>query len=86
MEVVTVRKIPPELARALRRCARESGRSLNQTVLTLLEERLGVGVARGRRRRNLDLLKLAGSWTRREADAFDRALAAQRRVDPAMWK
>jgi hypothetical protein len=33
-----------------------------------------------------DLDDLAGSWSRDEADAFDRALAEQRAIDPELWK
>jgi hypothetical protein len=33
-----------------------------------------------------DLDVLAGSWTRKDASAFDRALDAQRRIDPDVWE
>jgi hypothetical protein len=33
-----------------------------------------------------DLDHLAGTWSEEEAEAFDAALAEQRRVDPEIWK
>jgi hypothetical protein len=29
---------------------------------------------------------LAGSWSKKEAAEFDKALAAQRTIDPELWK
>ena len=42
IEALTIRNLPPSLAEALEREKRRSGKSLNQTVLDLLEEGLGV--------------------------------------------
>ncbi|HSR69279.1 MAG TPA: hypothetical protein VLU25_15185 [Acidobacteriota bacterium] len=32
------------------------------------------------------LEELAGTWSREEAEAFDRELEAQRTIDPEIWK
>jgi hypothetical protein len=81
---ITLRGMRPELERIVRRRARETGQSLNRVVLALLER--GAGLERRRRVLHHDLDHLAGSWTAEEADAFDRDLAEQRRVDPELWK
>jgi hypothetical protein len=39
----------------------------------------------GERGRYDDLDSLAGTWSAEEADAFDRLLAAQRRIDDEVW-
>ena len=74
---VTLRNIPPDIARAIRQRAKRDGTSLNRTVINLLQEK-------PTRYRDLDAF--AGSWTKEQADEFDRTLAEQRKIDPEMWK
>jgi hypothetical protein len=85
MKAVTLRGIPPGVARALRKRSEGRGESLNKAVLALLEEAVG---SRKPRRKKLhhDLDALAGSWARDEGAAFERSLAEQRRIDPELWR
>lgn len=84
MKTITLRNIPPELARLIRRKARRNRMSFNKTVIGLLEESLTGGAAK--RRANHDLDWMAGMWSPEEAGEFDRALTEQRRIDPELWK
>lgn len=77
----TIRNIPGTLDEALRRVARERGKSLNEVAIEALAR--GAGIA-GERRRRRDLGDIAGTW-RKDAD-FDRALAAQDTIDEEMWR
>lgn len=80
MTQYTLRNVPTEVDRALRRQAREAGKSLNQTALEILERALGVT---GKPRRRRDLSDLAGSWKEDRETAA--ALEDQRRIDPGDW-
>jgi predicted metalloprotease len=86
MKAITLRNVPPELAKLIEHEAAESGLSLNRTVIRLLEK--GAGMQRGKQAKSLhhDLDHLAGSWTEQEAAEFDQALAEQRRIDPELWE
>ena len=84
MRAITLRNIPPEVDRAIQKRVRETG-SINKAVISLLEECIGVQKKKSVRRYH-DLDKLAGSWSKREADEFDRALAEQRQIDKDMWQ
>jgi hypothetical protein len=75
----TIRKVPETLDEALRRAARERGKSLNEVAIEALAR--GAGVA-GDPRRQRDLRDIAGTW--RKDRAFDRALAAQNTIDEEM--
>ncbi len=86
MRVITLRNMPPELARQIRRKATEKATSLNKTVIGLLEESLGLKGKKKERPTYDDLEDLAGSWTREEAGAFDETLRKQRAVEPDLWK
>ncbi len=86
MKAITLRNIPPEVARRIEARSQETGLSLNKTVIQLLGETLGVpGPATGSRKYR-DLEGLAGAWTEEEAREFDRILAEQRRVDTELWE
>ena len=74
----TIRGIPPEVDRALRKKAGQRKLSLNQIVVDELT------VATIGRRQRADFSDLVGRWT---ADpGFDEIIASQRRIDPEKWK
>ena len=77
----TIRNVPDNLDEALRRAAREQGKSLNQVTIEALARGAGVAGERGRQR---DLSDIAGTW--REDSAFAEALSAQDTTDEEMWR
>ena len=81
MKTLTIRNVPTDLDRALQRERAQRGQSLNQTVIDLLSQRLGVGTARSN-----GLARLAGRWTEAEFDEFEEAAATFERVDADLWK
>lgn len=83
MKPITLRNLPEQLWRIIRQRAATEGISLNRAVIQVLEERLGPGTGPAQLHHDLD--DLAGSWSEEEARAFDRALAAQRTIDPELW-
>lgn len=74
----TIRGVPPELDRALRRKALQCKQSLNQVILDEL-----TAATVGHKKR-ADFSDLVGRWT--PDPAFDDILAAQRQIDPEKWK
>jgi hypothetical protein len=77
---LTVRSVPPRLAKALHAAQRRRGTSLNKTVLELLERALGTGgEANG-------LEAHAGTWSRADFLAFENATRAFERIDDELWK
>jgi plasmid stability protein len=76
---ITIRKVPDELGRRLKRLAQESGTSLNTTVLRVLGQSLGIDA----RRR---MLEEQATWTAEDLEEFEGVLRAQRQVDEHLWK
>ncbi|HYL76581.1 MAG TPA: hypothetical protein VEU96_20370 [Bryobacteraceae bacterium] len=74
----TIRGIPREVDRALRRRAMQRQLSLNQVIL----EELTASTVGDKKR--ADFSDLVGKWTRDKA--FDEIIAAQRRIDLDKWK
>jgi hypothetical protein len=85
MKAITLRNLPPQLDRTIRERAKKKGVSVNKVVIGLLQDHLGESERKTVRRYH-DLDDLSGSWTRQEAEAFDRALEKQRGIDLEMWK
>jgi plasmid stability protein len=77
----TIRNVPNLLDQALRRCARERGKSLNEVAIEALARGAGVSGERSRKR---DLSDIVGSW--QEDAVFDSALADQDTIDEKMWR
>lgn len=83
---ITLRNLPPDLQKVVRKRARETGASLNKTVIGMLEVAAGIHTPAKKRKVYTDLDHLFGSWSKEEADAFDKVLAEQRKIDPELWK
>lgn len=81
MRTLTIRGLPPDVAEALEREKRRRGESLNQTVIELLSQGLGVGVTRSN-----GLAGLAGTWSDEDLRGFERAVAPFEEVDPELWR
>lgn len=84
MKAITLRNVPPDVAKVVHRRAVERNLSLNKAVIELVA--LGGGLTKAARECHSDLDDLFGKWTKREADAFDRRLRGLRRVDAELWR
>ena len=86
MKTITLRNLPPDLADKIEQEAVRANASLNATVIRLLQKAVG-GTTQDRTPiKKRDLSDLGGTWTKEEADEFDRNLAEQRRIFPEDWK
>ena len=82
MRNLTIRGVPDEVARRLEEEKRLRGRSLNQTVLDLLSQ--GLGLPGGRRTNGL--AALAGTWTAEQLADIESALRFAEEIDPEVWR
>ncbi len=76
----TIRGIPPEVDKALRRKAHARKVSLNQFLVDELAK--AIGEATPKKYRSLDALK--GMWV--NDPEFDKIMAEQRKIDWKMWR
>jgi len=85
LKPITLRNLPPSVARAVKARAEADGLSLNRAVIRLLEDGLRAVPRKpepiGRR-----LDKYIGVMSAEEADEFMRWLAEERKVDPRDWE
>lgn len=83
MKHVTIRNLPQQVAEGLEKEKRQRGQSLNQTVIDLLRQVLGLGP--GHNRSN-GLAQLAGTWDTDELEAFKAATAVTEQIDQELWR
>ena len=83
MQHLTVRNLPSDLAAALKSEKHRRQTSLNQTVIDLLKQSLGVGSSH---KRSNGLGRLAGRWTDEDYEAFEAATAPTREIDEEIWR
>ncbi len=78
---LTVRSVPKDVARALEAERKRSGASLNQTVIDLLRNALGLGPE------ELDngLGRYAGKWSREDLAEFEAATECFEAIDSEVW-
>lgn len=81
IKALTIRNLPAPLADALEREKRRRGRSLNQTVIDLLGQSLGVEKSRSN-----GLGRLAGTWGDADFSEFERAVTPFEQIDEELWK
>ncbi len=79
---LTVRNLPRQLSLALIEERRRRSLSLNQTVIELLSQSLGLGASR----RSNGLAQLAGTWSAEEQERFEAAIAVTEQIDEELWR
>ena len=85
MGAITVRNLPPELARLIRKKAKRERTSLNRAVISLLEKATGVAKP-GTEEVHTELDRFFGCMSKEEAQELDRAIWEQRQIDPKTWR
>jgi hypothetical protein len=83
MRQLTLRNIPEDLEKEIRRIARERGTSINKTIHEILSEALGIDRSSGKKR---DLSDFVGFWDEEEAKEFEKATEVFEKVDEELWK
>ena len=79
----TLRNIPKKVDQALRKKARQQGRSLNEVAIEALAIATGA-IASATPVKRIDVSDIAGTWI--EDPEFDAIMAEQDQIDPEMWK
>ena len=76
---LTIRGVPDEVAERLARMSRHQGRSVNATVLEILEGAVGLERRRAR-------LERYATWTDEDLTSFEEVLRSQRVIDDELWR
>ncbi|MDO8811564.1 MAG: hypothetical protein Q7J38_06005 [Gallionella sp.] len=85
MASMSIRGLDDQALSRLKSQAEQEGSSLNSLVLRLLQG-TGTDSQPGALQKFDDLDALAGTWSKQEAQAFERNTAAFSEVDATLWK
>ena len=83
MSQITLRKIPENVERQIRRIARETDTSINKTIIDLLKKSLGL---RDTENKSRDLSDLSGTWSEEEAREFEENTRMFGHIDEEIWR
>ena len=86
LKQITIRSIPDEITKTVRKEAARKGVSLNKAIISLLEKAVSGKPEQKKRTLYHDLDHLAGIWSREESAEFEKNLKTQRKVDSELWK
>lgn len=82
MKQLTIRGVSEDLARALKQETTRRGVSLNQAVLDILRQSLGLGQSKY----DNGLSKFAGKWSQEEFVSFEKNTEVFEQIDQDLWK
>jgi len=85
MKAVTIRGVAPEVADKLKSTAEEQGKSINQLMLEILKQGLGLQKEKKHTRKYDDLDYLFGSWTDDEFIEIHSKTEEERQIDKELW-
>ncbi len=85
MGQITIRGINPDFEQQIRTVAKENGKSLNRTVVDMLEQSLSKKDSRFQRP-GKSILKLAGGWDEADAAEFRSATQICEQIDEELWR
>ena len=87
LKQITIRNIPDEIERIVKKEAIVKGLSLNKAFISLLEKATGIRT-KGKRKKipYHDLDHLFGVWAKEDETSFNKNLKLQRKIDEELWK
>lgn len=83
---ITIRGIPAEIEKLIKKEAQKKGISLNKAFVSLIKKTTGVKDQPQKKTPRHDLDRFFGIWAKGEASSFDDSLELQRRIDDDLWK
>jgi hypothetical protein len=87
LKQITLRGIPVEIERMIKKEAERKGLSLNKAFISLVEKATGTKEKMQKRKSmHHDLDHLCGIWTKRDAEEFTKNVEYQRTIDEGLWK
>ena len=87
MKAITIRGIDSSVSEKLKQVAKTEGKSVNQLVLDLIRQNLGMQKEKKfTRQHNNDLDHLFGKWSRAEFEKIQGFVDSQRNIDSELWQ
>lgn len=86
MKTITVRGLDDDVAESLKQTAGREGKSVNQLVVDILKDRLGLKKQKKFTTIHSDLDHLFGTWSEDEFRQIQGKIDFERKIDKELWQ
>jgi len=86
MKAITIRGIDSEVSSKLKQFAENEKKSVNQLVLDMIKQNIGMQKREKYTKKYNDLDHLFGQWSNAEFDKIQSIIDSQRQIDLELWK
>jgi len=83
MKQITLRQIPKRVEDLIRSISEKQNKSINKTIIILLEKSLGLKNNSNKKR---DLSKFSGTWSSAEFKEFEKNTQIFNKIDKEIWE
>lgn len=83
MKQITLRQIPKRVEDLIRSISEKQNKSINKTIIILLEKSLGLKNNSNKKR---DLSKFSGTWSSTEFNEFEKNTEIFNKIDKEIWE
>ncbi len=86
MKVLTIRNISSEVSDKLKLAAKKKGKSVNQYVVDLITQQIGISKQKKYTNQFDDLDHLFGKWSKSEYQQIQEKIDSERIIDSELWQ
>ena len=86
MKTITVRGIDSKVALKLKETAKKKGKSVNQLLLEILKQHLGMQKEKKFTAVKHDMDHLFGKWSTEEFEQIQSKIDSERKIDKELWE
>jgi hypothetical protein len=86
MKAITIRGIDSSVSSKLKQVAKNESKSVNQLVLDMIKQNIGMQKRKKYTKKYNDLDHLFGKWTDAEFDKIQGIINSQRKIDLELWE
>lgn len=86
MKAITIRGVEPPVSEKLKATAKKQGKSINQLLLDIIKQSLGLQKEKQFTNEHDDLDDLFGRWSDTEFETIQSKITAERHVDQELWR
>ena len=86
MKAITIRGIDYSVSSKLKQVAKNEKKSVNQLVLDMIKQNIGMQKRKKYTKKYNDLDHLFGKWTDSEFDKIQGIINSQRKIDLELWE
>lgn len=86
MKSISIRGVDDELSALIKKEAAKTHKSVNQFILELLKQKLGMDKEKRFTKEHHDLDHLFGSWSEEEFNQIQETIDKERQIDKELWK